>query len=499
MKSKTRLSVMAILPVCLFLQKISHAELMVEAPANPERVWTQKSTGKTVKGVLRGLASSDEAAFIIAEKEIRIPLNVLVHDDLEKIREIILPTGIDTSAILRTQLTDNKNRRIEATLLSTDGRSLKFVTEKGEKIFPIHLLSEDSRTVIQKWNPKPADTPGRFVNILGMEFVLVEGTDVWFCTHETRAKDYFDYMRMGLGKSDLTLNQGWRHAVAQETEWLNVSKSFSSEDPAVKERLSSAFRNADKPESPVVSVSWDDAQAFCTWLSENSGLEYRLPSDHEWSLAVGIGNREDPNASPKDKNGLIGGQYLCRVLSDNGRADLVYQMATKKDYPGWGYMIANGATTIWERWNSYTKEGGFVAGMNSFSHYSFGAVCEWMFGSLAGIETDDPGYKHIILRPGIPSANSNPDFAPIDRVEAEYDSIRGTIKVAWSQSDNGLQYNVTIPANTTATLELPVAEGARIVEDGNPLSEVGIAVASHENGLAKITLASGTYHFAVAK
>ena len=300
---------MATLLVCLFLLKSIHAELIVEAPANPEREWTQKSTGKTVKGILLGLASSDEAAFIIEKKEIRIPLNVLEQDDLERIREIILPTGIDTSAILRTQLTDNKNRRIEATLLSTDGRSLKFVTEKGEKIFPIHLLSEDSRNFIGKWNPKPTETPDRFVNILGMEFVPVEGTDVWFCTHETRVQDYFTYLKMSLGKSDSGLDQGWRGAVVRGTMWASVSGSLSAEDPSVIEKLASALGKADSPERPVVFVSWDDAQAFCKWLSENSGLEYRLPSDHEWSLAVGIGNREDPNASPKDKNGLIGEHY----------------------------------------------------------------------------------------------------------------------------------------------------------------------------------------------
>ena len=157
--------------------------------------------------------------------------------------------------------------------------------------------------------------------------------------------------------------------------------------------------------------------------------------------------------------------------------------------------MVNGATTIWERWNSYTIEGGFVAGMNSFSRYSFGAVCEWMFGSLAGIEMGAPGYKHIVLRPGIPAADSNPDFAPIDWVEAEYDSIRGKIKVAWKKTDKGLEYQVTIPANTTATLELPVGEGATVTEGGKTLAEAGIPTTDAN----KLTLAAGTYHFVATK
>jgi alpha-L-rhamnosidase len=133
--------------------------------------------------------------------------------------------------------------------------------------------------------------------------------------------------------------------------------------------------------------------------------------------------------------------------------------------------------------------------MNSFSHYSFGAVCEWMFGSLAGIDTDGPSYKHIVLRPQIPAKDSNPDFAPIDWVEAEYDSIRGKIKMAWKKTDKGLEYEVTIPANTTATLELPVGEGAVVTEGGKALTEVTGITTSATNAL---TLASGTYHFNVA-
>jgi alpha-L-rhamnosidase len=119
-----------------------------------------------------------------------------------------------------------------------------------------------------------------------------------------------------------------------------------------------------------------------------------------------------------------------------------------------------------------------------------------MFGSLAGIDTDGPSYKHIVLRPQIPSEGSNPDFAPIDWVEAEYDSIRGKIKVAWKKTDKGLDYMVTIPANTTATLELPVGEGAKVTEGGKKLADVPDITTSATNTL---TLAAGTYHFNVAE
>lgn len=190
--------------------------------------------------------------------------------------------------------------------------------------------------------------------------------------------------------------------------------------------------------------------------------------------------------------GFIGTHPLLPVLTATGHHDLAVRLLQNRKFPSWGFEVVNGATTIWERWNSYTKKGGFVAGMNSFSHYSFGAVCEWMFESLAGIDTDGPGYKHIVLRPGPPSVNSNPDFKPIDWVQAEYDSIRGKIKVAWKKTDAGFKYNLTIPANTTATLRLPVGEGATVTEGGTPLAEAtGIA----QDAANTLTLQAGTYHF----
>ena len=119
------------------------------------------------------------------------------------------------------------------------------------------------------------------------------------------------------------------------------------------------------------------------------------------------------------------------------------RLLQSRKYPSWGYEVEQGATTIWERWNSYTKDKGFGgpqnAEMNSFAHYSFGAVCEWMFSQLAGIQTDGPGYKRIIIRPTPPSPGSNPDQKPIDWVRAHYDSIHGRIASAWKVRGRALQ------------------------------------------------------------
>ena len=117
---------------------------------------------------------------------------------------------------------------------------------------------------------------------------------------------------------------------------------------------------------------------------------------------------------------------------------------------------------LWERWDSYSADHGFEgqggdqnASMNSFSHYSFGAVMEWGFRDLVGIDTRDAGFGHIVFRPGLRSANSNPDVKPIDWAKAQYDSVRGPIASHWRRDADTFELNVTVPANTSATVHMP--------------------------------------------
>ncbi len=161
--------------------------------------------------------------------------------------------------------------------------------------------------------------------------------------------------------------------------------------------------------------------------------------------------------------GFLGTYPLLPVLSATGHHDLAVRMFQSREFPSWGYEVANGANSVWERWDSFTKEGGIhEPSMNSFSHYSFGAVVEWMFKTYAGIDTDQPGYKTITIRPG---------GATKGWVRSEYDSIRGKIVCNWRNEGGRYELDVTIPANTRATVLLPTA-GAKPVE-----------------------ISAGTYHF----
>jgi len=197
--------------------------------------------------------------------------------------------------------------------------------------------------------------------------------------------------------------------------------------------------------------------------------------------------------------GFLGTRPLLPVLSSVGRNDLAVFLLQSREFPSWGYEVEQGATTIWERWDSYTKEDGFGrhnAAMNSFAHYSFGAVCEWMFRVLAGIESDGPGYAKIIIRPTPPRPGSNAQRQPIDWVKASHDSIRGRIETEWRAGGDRYQLSVKIPTNTTATVYVPAADAASVTEGGKPLDRAeGVRLLRMDGDLAVVAVESGSYQF----
>lgn len=147
--------------------------------------------------------------------------------------------------------------------------------------------------------------------------------------------------------------------------------------------------------------------------------------------------------------GFLGVSFLLPVLSELGEDDLCYELMTRTDYPSWGYSVKNGATTIWERWNSYTREEGFGdVGMNSFNHYSLGSCTEWMFERVLGINPGLPGFEKLCLRP-------LPDFSgKVTHAEGSYQSVRGLIEVSWEVRDGVCTYRATYPEEMEAECEL---------------------------------------------
>lgn len=187
--------------------------------------------------------------------------------------------------------------------------------------------------------------------------------------------------------------------------------------------------------------------------------------------------------------GFIGTPYLNIALSENGRDDVAYTLFEQEKYPSWLYPILQGATTMWERWNSYTIENGFgPVDMNSFNHYAYGAIGEWMFSHSLGIQRDEdrPAYKHIMLQPKV---GGELNFA-----NGYFESPYGEIRSGWKKTADGYIYSVTVPANTTASLTLQASAISKVkVLKG----EEGVGPMRSLTGRVMAELQSGSYEFEV--
>jgi len=192
--------------------------------------------------------------------------------------------------------------------------------------------------------------------------------------------------------------------------------------------------------------------------------------------------------------GFIGTAWVNKALSDNGYSNLAYRLLQQTTYPSWLYPIEQGATTIWERLNSYTLTDGFGKNnsMNSFNHYSFGAVGAWMYNYSLGISRDEnsPGFKHFILQPE-PDTTGEMTYA-----KGYYDSMYGHIESSWEIKANACNYRFVVPANTTATVYIPASSEKEVLEDGKIASKVsGVKFLGMENGKAIYLVESGEYTF----
>lgn len=185
--------------------------------------------------------------------------------------------------------------------------------------------------------------------------------------------------------------------------------------------------------------------------------------------------------------GVVGTQWLMRWLTLHGRADIAYRLAANTTYPSWGYMVENGATTIWELWNGNTAN----PAMNSQNHVMLlGDLLIWVNENLAGIQSDtvQVAFKKIIMKPSF--------IEDLSYVNASYQSPYGIIKSDWKRNGGRLYWNITVPANTTAMVYVPAASAAEIVESGkSALSSSGVRFVKMEEGRAVFEVGSGTYSF----
>jgi len=191
--------------------------------------------------------------------------------------------------------------------------------------------------------------------------------------------------------------------------------------------------------------------------------------------------------------GFLGTPYLCDVLTRFGHPDVAYKLLLQQTYPSWLYPVKMGATTIWERWDGMKPDSTFqTPTMNSFNHYAYGAIGDWMYRSIAGIDTyeDGPGYKHIRIKPHIGGG--------LTFVKADLQTYYGLISSYWKIENGRLQLEVEIPANTKATIYIPAAGEASIEESANALkANNNLKVIGTKDGYTAVETGSGKFSFTV--
>jgi alpha-L-rhamnosidase len=189
--------------------------------------------------------------------------------------------------------------------------------------------------------------------------------------------------------------------------------------------------------------------------------------------------------------GFVGVALLCPVLTDHGHADLAYALLHQDTYPSWGYSIAHGATTIWERWDGWTEEHGFQsAAMNSFNHYSLGSVGDWLYGRVAGLDQSAGSVadRRLELRP-TPGGR-------LTWATARYESPRGAAACGWRLAEGHIQFDVQVPVGSTAVLHLPTDDPSGVREGDTAVARSpGVTVVADESTRLVLELAAGRYQF----
>lgn len=271
-----------------------------------------------------------------------------------------------------------------------------------------------------------------------------------------------------------------------------------------------------KQTAEVLGLS-DEARKLSSWLDEvkmafqsnffydDGTISKGKPTQTAYLLAIGFNLlapemeqkciphliREIEKADNHLRTGFLGTPLLAPVLEKIGRTDLMFEMLFKETYPSWFYSINQGATTMWERWNSYTLEDGFNKdGMNSFNHYAYGAIGQWMYERIAGIKPIKPGYKEILIAP-LPGG-------PLTSAQAKYESPYGEVSSAWKIEDEVFELKATVPPNTTAKVVIPANTEEHLIVNGQPFSEnAKIEMLNNSGNTFEIMVQPGTYIFEV--
>jgi len=273
--------------------------------------------------------------------------------------------------------------------------------------------------------------------------------------------------------------------------FVRIAKILGKKEDAKKySRLLKKVKKAFQDEfvTPNGRVASNTQTAYSLALAFNL-----MPDDLKTNAAQRLA--KDVDEFKHITTGFLGASVICHVLSEYGYLDQAYMLLNRDDYPSWLYPISKGATTIWERWDGIKPDGSFQdKGMNSFNHYAYGAIGEWLYRVVAGIEIDEmnPGYKHIIIQP-------HPGGG-LTYAKARLESMYGPIESGWKLDGKTITVDIEIPPNTSAILRIPSASTKDLFEGGRQVKKVpGILAISQDADAAVISVGSGRYSFQFGK
>lgn len=267
------------------------------------------------------------------------------------------------------------------------------------------------------------------------------------------------------------------------------------EDAAEYEQLYANYRSAWQENF----LESDGGTTKCgTQTSYVLGINFGLFDEDKIPLAAENLVKNIKNQGWHLTTGFLGLSYLNPVLSDTGYGDVAYRLLEQEEYPSWLYSVTTGSTTIWESWYAFRlfEDGSSQMTEQSLNHFSYGAVAEWLYRYMLGIERDDSSpesvaFKHFYLKPEFGGS--------FTYASGSYKSVRGTIESGWTlDKDSGaFTYDALVPANTGATLYLPVLdEGTAVLESGTVAEDSpGVTFVGYENGFNVYNLESGSYSF----
>ena len=193
------------------------------------------------------------------------------------------------------------------------------------------------------------------------------------------------------------------------------------------------------------------------------------------------------------RTGFLGTPWLLPALSRIGRDDLAMRLLLNEDYPSWGFEVRMGATTMWERWNSIRADGEFgPVDMNSFNHYAYGAVGDWMFQHLGGLQPVEPGYKQVRIAPLV-------GHGGLSQARGSLRTPYGLLACDWQLAGGELTLAIAVPANTSAEVVIPAKNADAVHESGRPVAAApGVKASTFKDGRLTVQLGSGSYVFSVA-